>query len=117
MSFENSNITLPFMRTPLKLKCVALYADGWQDLRIVRHYGNELLPLALVTSGVDYPSVYVIDANFSSEVSYKTDALMLTLSSDTIDCSYIGQYSCVISTPKEIREIYTQVNGRYFRQC
>lgn len=111
LSVQSNDIDLPYSKSILTIKCVTMYARNWQEMRIY-HEVEDTPPtrLVVVKSYLGSPSVE-INANFTSEVSYKEDALLLTIHSKEVDCSYLGNYTCRLALPEQNYENTTRVQA------
>ncbi|XP_069138363.1 uncharacterized protein [Argopecten irradians] len=83
-------------RKKLTLTCEAINMAGWSDLYILRN-GNDIPEtVGTVRAGFQFPSVSVLDPDFSSQISYKDDAIAFILESDNPYCSKVTNYTCVV---------------------
>ncbi|XP_060068831.1 uncharacterized protein LOC132548945 [Ylistrum balloti] len=80
----------------LTLTCEAMNMDGWSDLYILRHGNDNPRTVGTVKAGFQYPSVSILDADFSSQISYKDDAIVFVLESDIPYCSKEANYTCIV---------------------
>ncbi|XP_021365674.1 uncharacterized protein LOC110458339 isoform X2 [Mizuhopecten yessoensis] len=87
---------LTVQRKKLTLTCEAINVAGWSDLHIIRHDADVKETVGIVTAGFQYPSVSVLDPDFSSQISYKNDAVAFVLESDIPYCSGVTNYSCIV---------------------
>lgn len=99
LSVQSNDIDLPYSNSILTIKCVTMYARNWQEMSISHELEDtKSTTLVVVSWNLGSPSVN-INSNFTSEVSYKEDALLLTIHSKEVDCSYLGRYTCRLALP------------------
>jgi len=103
--------TLSTNSSKLILECEAINVMEWIDLQILRHHDDKLKTIAKVTAGFKVPSVSIFDPNFSSQISYKEDALAFVLESDHDYCSQDKNYTCIIRTPVQTHTKHVHVEG------
>lgn len=94
LTFVASNLS--FDKKRLTLTCEAVYMAGWSELHIIRHYKDLHETVGMVTAGHQFPSVTVLDPNFSSQISYKYDAIAFVLESDIPYCAAFRNFTCVV---------------------
>lgn len=112
LSVQSNDIDLPFSNSILTIKCVTMYARNWQEMSISHEVeDNKPTTLVVVNWNLGSPSVN-INSNFTSEVSYKEDALLLTIHSKEVDCSYLGSYTCRLALPEQNYQNTTVVKGK-----
>lgn len=88
-----------------------MYARNWQEMSISHELEDtKSTTLVVVSWNLGSPSVN-INSNFTSEVSYKEDALLLTIHSKEVDCSYLGKYTCRLALPGQNYQNTTSVKG------
>lgn len=88
-----------------------MYARNWQEMSISHELEDtKSTTLVVVSWNLGSPSVN-INSNFTSEVSYKEDALLLTIHSKEVDCSYLGRYTCRLALPGGNYQNTTAVKG------
>ncbi|XP_061173073.1 uncharacterized protein LOC133182304 isoform X2 [Saccostrea echinata] len=111
LTVQTNNIVLPYSKAVLSVSCVTMYARQWREMRIYRQMeGDSIVSLVVVKSYMGSPNVE-INANFTSEISYKEDALLVTIHSKEVDCSYLGNYTCLLVLPEETYKNTTQVQA------
>ncbi|XP_033750122.1 uncharacterized protein LOC117334548 isoform X2 [Pecten maximus] len=83
-------------REKMTLTCEAINMAGWSDLQIFRNDNDVTETVGTVKAGFLFPSVSVLDPDFSSQISYKDDAIAFVLESDIPYCSKVTNYSCIV---------------------
>ncbi|XP_062601036.1 uncharacterized protein LOC134262683 isoform X2 [Saccostrea cucullata] len=111
LTVQTNNIVLPYSKAVLSVSCVTMYARQWREMRIYRQMeGGSIVSLVVVKSNMGSPNVE-ISPNFTSEISYKEDALLVTIHSKEVDCSYLGNYTCLLALPDETYKNTTRVQA------
>lgn len=109
---ESNDIILPYSKAEVQIDCVTMYARQWKKMIIYRQLEDSITRLLVVNSNMGSPNVDV-NVNFTSEISYKEDALQATIRSKEVDCSYVGNYTCLLVLPQESYKNTTSVHGKW----
>ena len=96
----------------LTISCVTTNAQNWREMRIYHEIEDTITTIVVVKSYLGSPNVE-INSNFTSEVSYKEDALLLTIHAKEMDCSYLGNYTCLLMQPERTYKNTTRVKGTW----
>ncbi|XP_048734787.1 uncharacterized protein LOC125650480 isoform X2 [Ostrea edulis] len=107
---ESNDIILPYSKAEVQIDCVTMYARQWKKMIIYRQLEDSITRLLEVNSNMGSPNVDV-NVNFTSEISYKEDALQATIRSKEVDCSYVGNYTCLLVLPQESYKNTTSVHA------
>ncbi|XP_022333637.2 uncharacterized protein LOC111130720 isoform X2 [Crassostrea virginica] len=110
LSIQSNDIDLPYSNSMLTISCVTTNAQNWREMRIYHEIEDTITTIVVVKSYLGSPNVE-INSNFTSEVSYKEDALLLTIHAKEMDCSYLGNYTCLLMQPERTYKNTTRVKA------
>lgn len=115
--FESSNVTLSSKSISLLFE--AINVPDWDYLQIFRSEDEGGIGdvVAMVTVGRQHPILDIYDQNFRSQISFKNDALALTLQTDVFKCNQTTNFTSVFGTQTttylNVTTVYSKLFQRY----